>query len=151
MHVGNVLLSVSVPLSRSYFRNTTKREKLHVTGDSESLDRTFAALAFFGENWGLDRSLEIAADLNNIAKVSTLKDAVELLPSPNASAYADYLCRLGLLCTEEDEPAKIEEAALRCLPQPTASDCSSVWLVCWCCPLLPHSCHPLPCLYCWPL
>lgn len=93
-----------------------RRYELHVTGDSESLDRAFAALACFGEDRGLDRSLEIAADLNNIAKVSTLKDAVELLPSPNASAYADYLCRLGLLCTEEDEPAKIEEAALRCVP-----------------------------------
>lgn len=87
-----------------------------MTGDSESLERAFTALACFSEDRGLDRSLEIAADLNNIAKVSTLKDAVELLPSPNASAYADYLCRLGLLCTEEDEPAKIEEAALRCVP-----------------------------------
>ena len=97
-----------------------------MTGNGESLDRAFGALACFGEDRGLDRSLEIAADLNNIAKVSTLKDAVELLPSPNASAYADYLCRLGLLCTEEDEPAKIEEAALRYLPQRLCRCCFSV-------------------------
>lgn len=82
-------------------------------GDSESLERVFAALSCFGEDRGLDRSLEIAADLNNMAKVSTLEHPAELSPSPNACAYAEYLCRLGLLCTEEDDTEKIEEASLR--------------------------------------
>ncbi|KAK9906600.1 hypothetical protein WJX75_004761 [Coccomyxa subellipsoidea] len=82
-------------------------------GVSESLGRVFKALECFAEERGLDRSLEIAADLNNIAKASTLSEPVELSPSPNAQTYADYLCRLGLLCTEEDEATEIEEAALR--------------------------------------
>ena len=84
-----------------------------MAGDSELLERVFTALGCFSEERGLDRSLEIAADLNNIAKASTLTEPIELAPSPNAQAYADYLCRLGLLCTEEDEAAEIEEAALR--------------------------------------
>ena len=59
------------------------------------------------------RSLEIAADLNNMAKASDLEQGAELEPSGNAAAYADYVGRLGLLCTEEDDPGRIEDAALR--------------------------------------
>lgn len=96
------------------------------TGVSESLGKVFKALECFAEERGLDRSLEIAADLNNIAKASTLSEPVELSPSPNAQTYADYLCRLGLLCTEEDEAAEIEEAALRCGGPPEPYFCAAM-------------------------
>ena len=60
------------------------------------------------------RSLEIAADLNNLAKASTLGAVpMQLQPTANAAAYADYVARLGLKCTEEDAPVDIEAAALR--------------------------------------
>ena len=39
----------------------------------------FAALGRFGEDAGLDRSLEIAADLNNIARSSTLDGPIHLV------------------------------------------------------------------------
>ena len=79
------------------------------------LRKAFAALAFFTEEQGLHRSLEIAADLNSIAKVSTLEHPVELKPSANSNAYKDYLVKLASTCTEEDEsrPDQIEQAALR--------------------------------------
>ena len=83
--------------------------------ENAQLQRAFAALACFTEEKGLHRSLEIAADLNNIAKVSTLEHALELRPSANSNAYKDYLTKLATACTEEDEsqPDKIEQAALR--------------------------------------
>lgn len=83
--------------------------------ENESLKRAFAALAFFTETKGLHRSLEIAADLNSIAKVSTLEHAIELKPSANSNAYKEYLVKLAESCTEEDvsHPEQIEEAALR--------------------------------------
>ena len=60
------------------------------------------------------RSLEIAADLNNLAKASTLEAVPQpLQPTANAAAYADYVGRLGVKCTEEDAPDDIEAAALR--------------------------------------
>ena len=73
-------------------------------------------MGHFTEENGLHRSLEIAADLNNIAKTSTLEHAVVLKPSANSNAYREYLIRLVNTCTEEDESEseKIEEAALRC-------------------------------------
>ena len=82
---------------------------------NESLKRAFAALAFFTETRGLHRSLEIAADLNSIAKVSTLEHAIELRPSANSNAYKEYLLKLAESCTEKDvsHPEQIEEAALR--------------------------------------
>lgn len=84
--------------------------------ESDRLQRAFAALALFTEERGLHRSLEIAADLNAIAKVSTLEHAIELTPSPNSNVYRDYLTRLATTCTEEDEShtEQIEAAALRC-------------------------------------
>ena len=84
--------------------------------DNDRLRKAFAALSHFTEEKGLHRSLEIAADLNNIAKASTLDHAVVLKPSANSNAYREYLIRLVNTCTEEDEsePDKIEEAALRC-------------------------------------
>ena len=73
-------------------------------------------MSHFTEEKGLHRSLEIAADLNNIAKASTLEHAVVLKPSANSAAYREYLIRLVNTCTEEDatESDKIEDAALRC-------------------------------------
>jgi hypothetical protein len=84
-------------------------------GDTrEALECAFAALGFFTEEHGLARSLEISADLNNIARTSTTqRDALELRPSANARAYADYIARLGLRCTEGEDPDEIETAALR--------------------------------------
>ena len=84
--------------------------------DNERLQKAFAALAFFTEERGLHRSLEIAADLNNIAKASTLEHAVELRPSANSNAYREYVMKLSTTCTEEDEDhvEQIEQAALRC-------------------------------------
>ena len=83
--------------------------------ENAQLRKAFAALAFFTEEKGLHRSLEIAADLNNIAKMSTLEHAVELKPSANSNAYREYLIKLASTCTEEDEshPDQIEQAALR--------------------------------------
>jgi hypothetical protein len=90
--------------------------------DNERLHKAFAALAFFTEERGLHRSLEIAADLNNIAKASTLEHAVELRPSANSNAYKEYLLKLATTCTEEDEDhvEQIEQAALRCDVVPSA-------------------------------
>ena len=68
---------------------------------------------------GPHRSLEIAADLNSMAKASRQEAPAELEPSANAAAYAGYVARLGLLCTEEDDPARIEDAALRCAGPPS--------------------------------
>jgi hypothetical protein len=84
-----------------------------VTGVSQPLERAFAALAFFTEARGLDRSLEIAADLNNIARTTEIRDAFELRPTANARAYAEYVFSLALRCTEADEAPEIEQAALR--------------------------------------
>lgn len=42
-----------------------------------------------------------------------LQDALELRPSANAKAYADYVAGLGLRCTEGEDAAEIESAALR--------------------------------------
>lgn len=66
------------------------------------------------------RSLEVAADLNSLAKASRLDAPAELEPSANAAAYAAYVGRLGMLCTEEDDPARIEDAALRCAEKPSS-------------------------------
>ena len=93
--------------------------------ENAQLRKAFAALAFFTEEQGLHRSLEIAADLNNIAKVSTLEHAVELKPSANSNAYREYLIKLATTCTEEDEshPNQIEQAALRYGPPQCSSMC----------------------------
>lgn len=48
-------------------------------GDSGLGRGVFAALGRFGEDAGLDRSLEIAADLNNIARSSTLDGPIHLV------------------------------------------------------------------------
>ena len=48
-------------------------------GDSGPGRGVFAALGRFGEDAGLDRSLEIAADLNNIARSSTLDGPIHLV------------------------------------------------------------------------
>jgi hypothetical protein len=47
-------------------------------GESETGAGVFAALERFGEGAGLARSLEIAADLNNIARSSTLSGPIHL-------------------------------------------------------------------------
>lgn len=48
-------------------------------GESETGAGVFAALERFGEEAGLARSLEIAADLNNIARSSTLSGPIHLV------------------------------------------------------------------------
>lgn len=85
-----------------------------LAGGSERLRSAFEALGCFAEAAGLDRSLEIAADLNNLAKASQVESGpVQLAPTGNAAAYADYVARLGMKCTEEDAADDIEAAALR--------------------------------------
>ncbi|KAK9826825.1 hypothetical protein WJX81_004535 [Elliptochloris bilobata] len=69
-------------------------------GDSGSGRGVFAALERFGEAAGLDRSLDIAADLNNIARSSTLEGPIHLVPGEDAQAYCAYLGGLSTQCME---------------------------------------------------
>ncbi|KAK9817905.1 hypothetical protein WJX72_004033 [[Myrmecia] bisecta] len=85
-------------------------------GDQESGKGVWAALDRFTESRGLDRSLEVAADLNNLAKASSLP-AQELAPqaSPQAEAYGSYVSRLGRECVEGETLAERRQAGLRLL------------------------------------
>lgn len=73
----------------------------------------FGALDYFSEKRGLDRALEIAADLNNIARSSTQdREAYVLRPTVNTQAYTSYLQKLGVDCIESETPAR-EHAVLK--------------------------------------
>ena len=60
------------------------------------------------------RSLQIASDLDSLAKASSISNrSVEIEPTQQAVACCEYIARLGDIAGEEQEESLREEAALR--------------------------------------
>ena len=73
-----------------------------------------SALECFSEARGLDRSLEIAADLNNLDHQGP--DALDSSydsPSPKAAEYAEYIGTIGHDCVEAASGEARANACLR--------------------------------------
>lgn len=86
----------------------------HEVQPSDACVAAFKAAACFGESCGLDRSLQIASDLDSLAKASSISNrSVEIEPTQQAVACCEYIARLGDIAGEEQEESLREEAALR--------------------------------------
>ncbi|KAL3136926.1 hypothetical protein ABBQ32_006532 [Trebouxia sp. C0010 RCD-2024] len=81
---------------------------------SKACAAAFEAVACFGESAGLDRSLQIASDLDNLAKASSITNrSFEVNPTQQAVACCEYIARLGAIAGEEQEEEYRQEAVLR--------------------------------------
>lgn len=80
------------------------------TGESS----TRKAMDCFSERRGLDRSLEIAADLNNLEPSESLPSSPPLKASPAAAAYTAYLTSLAQRASESKDSTLSQQACLRC-------------------------------------
>ena len=70
------------------------------------------AMECFSERQGLDRSLEIAADLYNLDSGSQNGDTSPGV-SPAATAYVAYLTNLAQKSSDPEDKASSEQACLR--------------------------------------